>query len=149
MSDNVTPFRPRRAPNPPPGSTGPGWKTPRGLALIGHGLTLATFMTYFFGSGAVDYVALGLGVAALAIAASRREEGMPWARTHHEFTLRTLIGGGAIWLLALLSSAIPGVGAYASYGLLAVLIWVAVRSIVGAVRAVLRRPIPSPTTPLF
>jgi uncharacterized membrane protein len=71
---------------------------------------------------------------------------MPWANTHHEHALRTLIIGYSIWILASLLT-LAGVGALVTiviYIKLAVLLWAGVRALIGLVLAVMRRPIPNP-----
>lgn len=149
--NNVTPFRPRR---PKRGNPGDGLRTPRGQVLLLHALTLTTFglflaTTLQLAPPVVDWLALALGVASLAIAASRRVDGMPWARTHHEMGVRTLVIGAAVWTLARLAGLIPGVGAFVGYALIAVVGWVAIRALVGFIRGMLRQPFANPKTLLI
>ena len=103
--DNVTPFRPRRPPKPV-GGHALGIATHRGRAVLVHALTLLGFTIGYFGpslaSGAgasldtanfVSFLGLALGLAALFIAAGNRQGAMPWAATHHEHAVRTLVIG--------------------------------------------------------
>ena len=149
-SENVTPFRPRR-PQPRPVHRGGGVKSHRGKAVLTHVLSLAAFgLSFLWPAPPMSYLATAVGVAAVAIAFSNRADAMPWAQTHHEHALRTLMIGYAVWVLS-------GLLAFISAGLLtitfwtriAVLAWVAIRAGVGLVLAVLRRPIPNPRGPLF
>jgi uncharacterized membrane protein len=70
---------------------------------------------------------------------------MPWANTHHEHALRTLIIGYSIWvvgsLLTLINGALFTITLYIQLG---VLIWAGLRALIGLVLAILRRPIPHP-----
>lgn len=143
--DNVVPLRPRRRPRKQL-----DLKAPRSQVLLVHGLTALTFGLYLLTKGPWDYVATAFGVAALAIAASRRSDGMPWACTHHEFALRTLLIGGVGWVLASLLGLVPGVGAAgALWALLGVCAWVGLRVVWGFARGVVRLPILRPKTPLI
>lgn len=150
MADNVTPFRPRRPP-PRPVQRGGGVTSPRGKAVLTHILTLAGFgLSFFWPAPPLAYLAMAVGIAAVAIAFSNRADTMPWAQTHHEHALRTLMIGYAIWVLS-------GLLLFAGAGLLgavfwirvAVLAWVALRAGVGLVMAIVRRPIPNPRGPLI
>lgn len=145
--DNVTPFRPRR-PNQP---QRPGFdlQRPQHKVFLVHALTLATFAVYGFFTTPITYLGLGLGVAAVAIAASNRAQGMPWAATHHEFALRTVLIAGAVWMLSGLLLILPGAGAVVFGVQWVTLAWVAVRVAAGFIRALLRRPTPNPRTPLI
>lgn len=142
--DNVTPLRPRRRQR-----RGLDLRAPRSQVLLVHALTGVTFATFYFATGAFEYIAMALGVAAIAIAAGRRREGMPWACTHHEFALRTLLFGGVAWVLVRLASLIPVVGAYQYYAIWAICGWVALRVVWGFSRGVLRLPIHRPLTPFI
>ena len=142
--ENVVPLRPRRRPRR---QFDP--RAPRTQVLIVHTLTAATFALHFVADGALRYLAVALGVAAIAIAAGRRTEGMPWACTHHEFALRTLLIGGVAWVLVLLAGLLPGVGAFAGIAVLVICAWVALRVVWGFVRGVMRLPITRPRTPLI
>lgn len=142
--DNVVPLRPRKRPRR---QFDP--RAPRTQVLIVHTLTAATFALHFISAGPLRYLAVALGVAAIAIAATRRTEGMPWACTHHEFALRTLLIGGIAWLLALLAGVVPVIGAYSGIAILVICAWVALRVVWGFGRGVLRLPILRPRTPLL
>lgn len=142
--DNVTPLRPRKRPR-----RTLDLRAPRSQVLLVHALTAMTFGLNYFALGSLRYLAVALGVAAIAIAAGRRNEGMPWACTHHEFALRTLIVGGVSWVLAQLAGFIPVIGAYSPFAILAVCGWVALRVVWGFGRGVMRLPIHRPTTPLL
>jgi len=143
--ENVVPLRPRRR------RQTKRWdlKAPRSQVLLVHGLTLATFCLHLAGAGALRYVAIALGVAAVAIAAARRQDGMPWACTHHEYALRTLVFGAAASILVSLLALAPGMAPYAGYGDLGVLAWVGLRTVWGFGRGLLRLPMMRPRSPLF
>ena len=138
---NVTPFR-RARPQRPRG--GDPLKSHRGKAVIVHALTLATFAIYMFTSGPLTFLGLALGIAAVAIAASNRHEGMPWAMTHHEQALRTIVLGAAIWTLASLLTFLPALGVATPWIHIAVAIWAGLRAAIGLVMAGLRRAMPNP-----
>ncbi|MES1197286.1 MAG: hypothetical protein ABUL55_01560 [Pseudomonadota bacterium] len=161
--DNVTPFR-RRKPQRPQRSPSPGGglATHRGRAVLVHALTLASFAVSFFApgivlgfTGSVDaarfagFFGLALGFAALFVAAGNRQSAMPWAQTHHEHVVRTLVIGYAVWTLASLLTYFGPLGVAAFFIQVGVLIWVVVRAGVGLVLAILRKPIPRPKGILF
>ncbi|MGE0595760.1 MAG: hypothetical protein AB7P07_05320 [Hyphomonadaceae bacterium] len=150
MPDNVTPFRPRR-PTPKPVQRSGGVSSHRGKAVLVQALTLTAFvMSFFMPAAPLSYLAMAVGIAAAAIALSNRADAMPWATTHHEHALRTLIGGYAIWVLATLLGFINGsLVVVTIYIHIAVLIWVAIRAGIGLVLAVLRKPISNPRGPLL
>jgi len=152
--DNVTPFR-RRKPQRPQRSSAPGGglATHRGRAILVHALTLLSFAISFFAPGMVlvatqsldaarfsGFFGVALGFAALFIAAGNRQSAMPWAQTHHEHAVRTLVIGYAVWTLGSLLSYF-GLAAVTNYIQLGVIIWVVVRAGIGLVLAILRRPI--------
>lgn len=144
MADNVTPFR--RKPPPKPVQRSGGISSHRGKAVLVQALTLAAFtMSFFMPAAPLSYLAMAVGIAGAAVALSNRADAMPWATTHHEHALRTLIGGYAIWVFASLLGFINGslvvVTIYVHIG---VLIWVAIRAGIGLVLAALRKPIPHP-----
>lgn len=147
-SDNVTPFRrPPRRPQPR-SSGGSPLTTPRGKAVLVQIVTLAAYgLSFYFRMPPMSYIALAVGVAAGVIAFSNRSaEAMPWAQTHHEHALRTLIIGYAIWTVAsLLPMIVDTLAVVAWFIQLGVLIWAAIRAGVGLVLAILRRPIWHPT----
>lgn len=160
-SDNVTPFR-RPKPVRPQQTGGWGFKTHRGKALLVQALTLAAFAinllaaaagTLVFPAASVIvqsqvvfwFIALGISIAAALVAMANRYEGMPWANTHHEHALRTLIIGYAIWTLASALTYINGVfGIVTIFVQLAVAIWAILRAAIGLVLAFARKPIPHP-----
>jgi len=156
--DNVTPFRrpPRRPPPKRQSSGGLGFSSQRGRAVLAHLLALASFVSAFFfpfpppdGAGLIlilaSCISLAFAFGAVALTTRYRFEGMPWTTTHHEHVIRTLLIGYSIWVLAsallFISQALAPVRFYA---ILIVLIWAVIRSGVGLVLAILRKPIPSP-----
>lgn len=148
--DNVTPFRPRRPPPRPSGNTSFGMATHRGRAVLAQAMTLAAFvLSFVFPAPPLSLIGLAIGVAALFIAASHRQGGMPWAQTHHEHALRTIVIGASVWTLASLLSFFGPLGIATPFIYLAVMIWAAVRAGVGLALAIMRRPIWRPTGILF
>ena len=151
---NVTPFRrpPRRVAQKQQ-QGGMGFKTHRGKAVLVQLLTLATFACAFFFPFpprpgmpfeivVASCVSLALAFGAIALASPNRYDGMPWAATHHEHAIRTLLIGFVIWTLASALTYISGsLGDVAHIIHIAVVIWAVVRSSVGAVLAFMRRPI--------
>lgn len=150
-NDNVTPFR--RPPKRPQvrASSGGGVATPRGKAVLSQSLALAAFpLMFFLSAPPLSFIGLAVALAGVFIAASNRAAAMPWARTHHEHALRTIVIGGSIWVLASLLLLLgPIVGIATMYIQIAVVIWVVVRAGVGVVCAIMRRPIARPTGILF
>jgi uncharacterized membrane protein len=146
--DNVTPFR-RPPPRPvrPQQSGGMGFKTHRGKAVLGHLLTLAAFLLNFFlRAPPLSFLGMIVAIAAVVLVYSNRGEAMPWANTHHEHALRTLIIGYAIWVIASLLTFISGALVMITiYAQLAVLIWAGLRAAIALVLAVMRKPVPNPT----
>lgn len=147
-ADNVTPFRRPQPPKPVrPQQEGWGFKTHRGKAVLAHLLTIAAFAVNFFvNTPPWSLIGMAVGLAAFLLVLSNRGQAMPWANTHHEHALRTLIIGYSIWILASLLT-LAGVGALVTvvfYIKLAVLLWASVRALIGLVLAVMRRPIPNP-----
>ena len=142
MKDNVTPFRPRRPQRPAPKRSDP-LKSHRGKVVIVHLLTLAAFAIYLLTRAPITFLGLAFGIAAIAIASSNRREGMPWATTHHEQALRTIVIGAAVWTLGSLLAFIPGMGSV-SFGITIVVgLWVLLRAGVGLVLGGLRKPVPN------
>lgn len=153
-SDNVTPFRrPPKRPAAPQQSGGLGFQTHRGKAVLSQLLTLIAFafnfaIPFIFGAGALYTMGWVAGIA-LAIAAgffayTNRGSSNPWANTHHEHALRTLIIGWAIWTLGSMLGYIHGalaVGAIFVHALVA--LWAVVRAGIGLVLALMRKPIPN------
>ncbi len=149
MADNVTPFR--RRPPPKPVQRSGGVSSHRGKAVLVQALSLAAFgLSFFLPAPPLSYLALAVGVAGAAIAFSNRADAMPWAQTHHEHALRTLIGGYAIWTLSSLLGYINGALIVVTFYIhIAVLVWVAIRAGIGLVLAILRKPIANPRGPLL
>lgn len=142
---NVTPFRPRKPPEAERKS-GFDMQRPQHKVVLVYALGAIAFAIYFVTSMPIELIGLGFGVACVAIAASNRDDGMPWARTHHEFALRTMLIGAAVWMIAGLLTWVPLLGAVASLAQIATLIWVGVRFGVGLLRAAQRKPVPNPMT---
>jgi len=144
MSDNVTPFR---RPKPVrPQQSGLGLKTHRGKVLLVHLLTIAAFLCNLFLS-AMPWSLIGLvvAIAAIALAYSNRGQAMPWANTHHEHAVRTLVIGYAIWLLGSALGYIHGSLAVASFFIyIGVTIWACLRALIAFVLGVMRKPVPNP-----
>ena len=148
---NVTPFRPRPKTPPPRGSRGFDPQRPQHKVLLMHGLTAAAFLVTWALTFPLSLLGLGAGIGAVAIAQSNRRDGMPWAQTHHEFGVRTLLLGAAVWVVVglLVMLPIPGLAAIVDLVQLAVLVWVLARTAAGIWRALNRRPTPNPMTPLL
>lgn len=161
-SDNVTPFR-RPKPTRPQQQGGWGFKTHRGKALLVQFLTFLAFLLNLFGAVSgqilmgllgVDFgqfqivlwiASIAISIAAVALAFSNRGQGMPWANTHHEHALRTLILGYSIWTLGSALSYINGIlGVATIFIQLAVVIWAIPRALIGMALASARKPIPNP-----
>lgn len=130
-----------------------GFKTHRGKAVLVQLLTLATYVCAFlfpFPSPPgtpimvviVSCFSLAFALAAVALAMPNRYDAMPWAATHHEHAIRTLMIGFAIWTLASALTYISGSLSFvAFYTHIAIVIWAVARSSVGVVLAFMRRPI--------
>ena len=131
-----------------------GFKTHRGKAVLVHVLTIACFVVPFLIGGQIgSFVGLGLGIAAAVIAMSSRHEAMPWAATHHEQALRTLIIAFAIRTVLMLpslviprdaTSVLAIYGPIYFWGMIIVLLWAGIRALIGLVLAGMRRPVPNP-----
>lgn len=149
MSDNVTPFR--RRPTPKPVQRGGGLTSHRGKAVLVQALTLAAFgFSFIWPTAPLSYLAMAVAIAGVAVALSNRAEAMPWAQTHHEHAMRTLIIGYAVMTLVSLLTFVNGslVIVY-FYVQIAVLIWAAIRAGIGLILAIMRRPIWNPRGPLL
>jgi uncharacterized membrane protein len=145
MSDNVTPFR-RPKPVRPQQQGGLGIKTHRGKVVLAHVLTIAAFVLNFMLRGfPLSLIGLVVAIAAVMIVYSSRGAAMPWANTHHEHALRTLIIGYALWMLAglliLINGALFTVTIYLQLG---IAIWAVLRAVVALVLGVMRKPVPNP-----
>lgn len=145
-ADNVTPFRrPAKRAVAPQQQGGWGLKTHRGRAVLSQALTLAAFLCNFFLAGPWSLIGTGVGVAAAVVAFSNRGQGMPWAATHHEHALRTLIIGYSVWVLGgALTYVSPFLGLATLLAHIVVAIWAGLRSALGLGLALMRRAIPNP-----
>lgn len=145
-SDNVTPFR--RPPKKPVvrQQGGLGLKSHRGKVVLAHLLTIAAFvLNFFLKTPPMSFIALAVAIAAVLLVYTNRGEAMPWANTHHEHALRTLIIGYAINVLASLLGLILGALAIVGFFItVAVTIWAIVRAVIALVLGVMRKPIPNP-----
>ena len=144
--DNVTPFR--RPPKRPAvrQQGGLGLKSHRGKVVLAHVLTIAAFvLNFLLNTAPWSFLSLAVAIAAVVLVYSNRGEAMPWANTHHEHALRTLIIGYAINVLAsllgLISGALVMVGFYVTLG---VTVWAVLRAVIALVLGVMRKPIPNP-----
>ena len=154
-SDNVTPFR-RPKPVRPQQKGGLGFSTHRGKAVLVHLLTVGTYVCAFFfpfppppGSPIVLYVAgcitFALAIIAVTVAMPNRYAGMPWATTHHEQAIRTLLIGFVLWTLSSALTYISSIfGIVAFWGHIVIMLWAILRSGLGVVLAVMRKPIRNP-----
>lgn len=153
-SDNVTPFRrppPPKRPVAPQQQGGWGFKTHRGKVVLAHVLTIAAFVVNFLlRAPPASFIGLAIGVAAVVLVYSNRGAAMPWANAHHEYALRTLMIGYAIWVLASLLTLVSGaLFLYTLYIQLAIGLWAVVRGLIGLVLGAMRKPIPNPHGWLF
>jgi len=145
MSDNVTPFR-RPKPVRPQQQGGLGIKTHRGKVVLAHVLTIAAFVANFLLRGVPwSFIGLIVDVAAVVIVYSNRGAAMPWANTHHEHALRTLIIGYALWvfagLLVLINGSLYTITIFIQLG---IAIWAVLRAGIALVLGVMRKPVPNP-----
>jgi uncharacterized membrane protein len=136
LNDNVTPLRRPQKPKKPAFDV----RDPRSQVRLVYGLTIGSFAIMLLGTQFVAWIGMGLGVAALMISVSKRDEGVFWARSHFEFALRTLIIAAVGWtilsILGLVIGIIPFIGKPIIFlAKAAVLVWVAVRSGFGFLRA--------------
>jgi uncharacterized membrane protein len=154
-NDNVTPFR-RPPPRPvrPQQSGGMGFKTHRGKAVLVHVLTIACFAVQFLLAGSLgQLVGVGLAIAAGVVAYSSRMDAMPWAATHHEQAIRTLIIAFVTTMVLGLPSLVVSrevtvfwqyYGQVYFWGSLIVYLWAGIRALIGFVLAMMRKPVPNP-----
>lgn len=145
MSDNVTPFR-RPKPVRPQSQGGLGIKTHRGKVVLAHVMTIAAFsLNVAFRLPPWSFIGLAVSIAAVVVVYSNRGAAMPWANTHHEHALRTLIIGYSLWIVAsLLTLVYGGLYTITIYIQLGVAIWAVLRALVALVLGVMRKPIPNP-----
>lgn len=144
-SDNVTPFR-RPKPVRPQQQGGLGIKTHRGKVVLAHVLTIVAFVANFMLRGVPwSFIGLIVGIAAVVIVYSNRGAAMPWANTHHEHALRTLIIGYALWvfagLLVLINGSLYTITMFIQLG---IAIWAVLRAGIALVLGVMRKPVPNP-----
>lgn len=139
--DNVTRLPSRRP-------SGPDWSDPRTQVIVVYAMGVVSFGLFMSGRGFLDLLAMGLGVAAVIIAASKRDEGVPWARSHFTFALRTLVIAGALWTLLSLSMILIITIPFVWFAKWALGVWLVVRAAVGIVRALERKGIANPETML-
>lgn len=144
-SDNVTPFR-RPKPVRPQQQGGLGIKTHRGRVVLEHLLTIAAFaLNFVFRTAPWSFIGLIVGIAAVVIVYSNRGAAMPWANTHHEHALRTLIIGYSLWVLASLLVLVNGsLIMITIYLQLAIALWAVIRAVIALVLGVMRKAIPNP-----
>lgn len=144
MSDNVTPFR-RPKPVRPQQRGGLGLKTHRGKVVLVHLLTVAAFVLNLMLPPPWSLIGMAVAIAAIVLATSNRGQAMPWANTHHEHAVRTLVIGYAVWLLGSALGLIHGSLTIASfYVYIAVTVWASVRALIALVLGVMRKPVPNP-----
>lgn len=146
-ADNVTPFRrPPKRPAAPQRGDGLGFNTHRGKVVIAHVLTIAAFgLNFFLPTPPLSLIGLVVGVAAILLVLSNRGQAMPWANTHHEHAVRTLMIGYAIWVFG---SLLTLISPFLALGTLLVqivaAIWAIIRAGIALVLGVMRKPIPNP-----
>jgi uncharacterized membrane protein len=147
-SDNVTPFRrpPPRPIRPQQSGGGMGLKTHRGKVVLVHVLTIAAFaLNLAFRAPPLSFIGLVVGIAGIVLAYSNRGEAMPWANTHHEHAMRTLVIGYAIWVLGSVLTLIHGsLVVVTIFVWIAVALWAGLRALAALVLGVMRKPIPHP-----
>jgi uncharacterized membrane protein len=142
--DNVTPFR-RPKPARPQQSGGVGLKTHRGKVVLVHLLTIVAFALNLLLQEPWSLIGMAVGIGAVALAFTNRGQAMPWANTHHEHAVRTLVIGYAIWVLGSLLGYVHGALAVGTiYVHLAVAIWAALRAAIALVLGAMRKPVPNP-----
>jgi uncharacterized membrane protein len=142
--DNVRPLRPP----PPPKKF--NVRDPETIVRLAYCFTLVSFTVIWLAEGTLDPIGIGVGFAAVAIAASRQDEPPAWLGGHHRFTLRTIVIAAVVWTLASLLTFAPQLREPVKWTFgTAVWLWVMVRSGVGLWRAVKRRPQPDPLTLLI
>jgi uncharacterized membrane protein len=145
MSDNISPFR-RPKPKRPQQEGGFGIKTHRGKVVLGHILTIVAFsLNFAFRFPPWSFIGLAVAIAAVFIVYSNRGAAMPWANTHHEHALRTLVIGYALWIFADLLMLIHGsLGTVTIFLQLGIAIWAVLRAVVALVLGVMRKAVPRP-----
>jgi uncharacterized membrane protein len=118
----------------------------RSQAALAHILTIAAFvLSVMLRAPPGAYAGYVVAVAAAALTYSLRRAAMPWAATHYEHALRTLIIGYLLWAFAAALQLIHGaLIPVVLYLQLAVALWAVVRAAVALFLALTRRPIPHP-----
>jgi uncharacterized membrane protein len=116
------------------------------LAALAHILTIAAFvLSVMLRAPPAAYAGYVVAVAAAALAYSLRRAAMPWAATHYEHALRTLIIGYLLWAFAAALQLIHGaLISVVLYLQLAVALWAVVRAAIALFLALTRRAIPHP-----
>jgi len=141
--NNVTKFPGPRRPQAPKGPD------LRGPALSVYALGVAAFALFLSGLQFADLAGFAFGIAAVVIAAGRRDEGPAWIRSHHEFALRTIVIAGALWTLLSLLTFVPVLILPSWYARLALGGWLLVRSVYGAGQVLRKKIISNPRTPFL
>ncbi len=142
---NVTPFR--RPKRPPPRLN---VQSPRGKAVLVEAMTLLTFvLSFIFPSPPLGLLAILPAIVGVLIASQNRNAAMPWARTHHEFGLRTIVIGMVALMLISLIGLLPLIPSLYKamvifWGTVIVCLWGGLRGLAGLVMAIMRRAIPHP-----
>ena len=118
----------------------------RSQVALAHILTIAAFaLSVMLRAPPGAYAGYLVAVAAAALAYSLRRAAMPWAATHYEHALRTLIIGYPLWAFAAALQLIHGaLIPLILYLQLAVAFWAVVRAAIALFLALTRRPIPHP-----
>lgn len=141
--NNVTKFPGPRRPQVPKGPD------LRGPALAVYALGVGAFGLFLTGRQYADLAGLALGIAAVVIAAGRRDEGPAWIRSHHEFALRTIVIAGALWTLLSLATFLPILILATWYAKLALGAWLLLRCVYGAGQVFRKKIISNPRTPFL
>ena len=145
-TSNVTPFKRLKETKP---LFDP--RDPKAQVSLVYALAIGSFAIMLFGNQFVDWIGMGLGVAAVVVSAAKRDEGVFWARSHFEFALRTVIIGAVGWLLVslfgLILGLIPFLGPAVLFLAKAVIaVWVAVRCGFGYLKSSDTKVIENPVT---
>jgi uncharacterized membrane protein len=142
---NVTPFR---RPKRPPLKL--NVQSPRGKAVLVEAMALLTFvLSFVFPAPPLSFLAIVPAIVGVLVASQNREAAMPWARTHHEFGLRTIVIGMVALMLISLVGLLPLIHALYKatvmfWGMVIVCLWGGLRGLIGLVMAIMRRAIPHP-----
>jgi uncharacterized membrane protein len=108
------------------------------------------FLMGVVGPQAAQLIGFGIGLAGVLVAYSSRDSATPWAATHHEQAMRTIIIA-SILITALslprlvVSQEVAGFwniyGPIAFWTWVVIVLWGGLRAVVGLVLAGLRRPV--------